>query len=172
MPRVLKIIVAAVTAAISVGTMGILVLRDLDRRPDYCAACHVTEQGVASWVNSDYSAYQHAVAGISCQRCHERNVPTLVREIAIAATRGADAPPPGFQFASEDCIRCHGDDARLAELTRKLRYNPHESPHGRQECHECHRVHEESIDGCAACHEPTIVGPGWTAPAKPSTSAR
>lgn len=170
MPKVLKIIVVGMITLMTLGVAGVLALRDLDRRPDYCALCHVTEQGVASWVNSDYLAYKHAVAGISCQRCHERSVPILLREIWSTTVKGTYAPPERLQFPSDDCGRCHGDSARLAEYTKTLRLNPHQSPHGNQECRECHRVHEPSVDSCAECHEPTIVGPGWTTPTKPVAS--
>ncbi len=171
MPKVLKTIVAAVVTVIALGTVGLLVLRDLDRRPDYCASCHVTEQGVASWVQSDYLAYTHAVSGISCQRCHERNVLTLVREVTSTVLHGVQAPPPDFQFAGEDCARCHGDIDQVASITENLPRNPHSSPHEQQDCTECHKVHDASIDSCAACHEPTVLGPGWTAPQQSSALA-
>ncbi len=167
MPKVLKLVAAVVTAVIGLGVTGVLVLRDLDRRPDYCAYCHVTERGVASWIDSDYLAYKHAVSGISCQRCHERNVGTLVHEIAVTASGQARAPSPDFALASADCLRCHGGYEQLAALTTGLSRNPHDSPHGEQACSACHQVHEPSVDSCAACHEQTVFGPGWTAPARP-----
>lgn len=170
MPKELKIIVGALVALMSLAVMGLLVLRDLDRRPDYCARCHVTEQGVASWVNSDFLAYKHAVAGIACQRCHERNIPTLVHEVVSTALQRTVAPPPGFQFDSADCVRCHGDADRLAAFTTGFSRNPHESPHGPMQCNDCHNVHSPSVDACAACHDPLIVGPGWTTPPKASAS--
>lgn len=172
MPKVLKLIIAAVTAVIALGVTGVLALRDLDRRPDYCANCHATEQGVASWIGSDYSAYKHAVSGISCQRCHERNVGTMVHEIAVTVTGQVTAPPPGFALSSSECTRCHGDLEQLATLTTGLSRNPHASPHGDQECSTCHKVHAPSVDACAACHDRVVYGPGWTAPAKAGAMAQ
>lgn len=172
MPKVLKLIVGAVTAVIALGVIGVLVMRDLDRRPDYCAYCHVTEQGVASWINSDYLAYKHAVSGISCQRCHERTIGTMVHEIAVTVTGEVTAPPPEFTLSSDECARCHGDYEQLATLTTSLARNPHDSPHGEGECADCHRMHAPSVDSCAACHDRMVFGPGWTAPAKVGAMAQ
>jgi cytochrome c nitrite reductase small subunit len=171
-PKGLKIIIGALVAVMALGVMGLLVLRDLDRRPDYCASCHVTDQGVASWVNSDYLAYKHAVAGISCQRCHERNVQTLVHEVVNTVLQRTEAPPPGYTLSSAECERCHGGFEGLAKLTTGLARNPHQSPHGTMECSDCHHMHSPSVDACAACHDPLIVGPGWTQPPKTSASAQ
>ncbi len=51
---------------------------------------------------------KHARAGVECVACHK--------------TMPSDGPAP-----PDVCIGCHGDLRNVAERTKKLRHNPHES---------------------------------------------
>jgi nitrate/TMAO reductase-like tetraheme cytochrome c subunit len=162
-PSGLKIITTAVLSIVGLIAAAIVGMRDLNRRPQYCAKCHITAENVATWVSSDYSAFTHAQFAVSCQRCHERGVAQQVREVVSTITGNYETPPKA-EFKSDECVRCHGDYSRLAQLTDRLPRNPHDSPHGEQDCLECHSVHGPSVDRCAECHDRTVMGAGWIAP--------
>lgn len=164
MPSGLKIVTAGVVLIVGLFSSAVIGLRDANRRPDYCARCHVTAPNVDTWISSDYLAFKHAQSAISCQRCHERSVKRLLHEVVSTATHSYQLPLQENRISSEDCMRCHGDRNRLAELTANLPRNPHNSPHGEQECRDCHQMHKPSVDACAACHEPVASGPGWVKP--------
>ena len=166
MPKGLKIVVAAVCAIIGVVAIALVGLRDLARRPDYCAQCHVMAPYVASWVDSDYLAYNHAIFAIACQECHEWNVSGLVREVTNTISHNYQEPLPPRSFPNEACTRCHGDYDQLAKRTQDFPRNPHASPHGQMNCQDCHRMHAPSVDQCAACHDPIIAKAGWVSAPK------
>ena len=71
MPRVLKIIIAAIVFLIGLASMGMVGLKDSLKRPEYCANCH-PDPHYTSWEDSDYLAAAHAKAAIPCQTCHPR----------------------------------------------------------------------------------------------------
>jgi hypothetical protein len=161
-PSGLKITVAALVTFAGLVSAAVIGLRDANRRPDYCAQCHVTEHNVDTWISSDYLAFTHAEYAISCQRCHERSIGQLVQEVYHTIRNDYELPVKQVGITGEDCMRCHGDWERVAQLTEGLPRNPHDSPHGQQDCLDCHAVHQASVDRCAECHERTVVGPGWT----------
>lgn len=82
----------------------------------------------------------HWEADVRCQFCHE------------APEDEITAPPP-----DGTCIECHS----LAEIrneTGNLEPNPHDDPHGlAQDCDNCHKVHEASVDKCADCHSSDTI---------------
>jgi len=160
----LKVITAVALAVIALAAMGVARLRDASRRPDYCVTCHFMEPYVQTWMSSDYLAFNHAEFGVSCQRCHERGVKDLLREVAKTIKHDYELPFRPIDFPAEVCQRCHGDYARLARRSESLPRNPHASPHELLECNTCHKAHQASQDACAGCHEPMVTKPGWTAP--------
>ncbi len=162
----LKIAIAVLLSIAGLIGAAIIGLRDANRRPDYCALCHVTARNVRTWMSSDYLAYEHALSAVPCERCHERSVRQLVQEIVSTVRHDYVDPLQDQKYASAMCIRCHGDYSRLAERTSAMQINPHASPHGQQECEDCHRMHAPSVDVCSGCHQGTALGPGW-APQQP-----
>jgi hypothetical protein len=75
---------------------------------------------------------KHAKASVVCKSCHgEDNTAKVAMGI---------------------CISCHGDYAQLAEKTKKVAPNPHDSHLGAAECSACHHIHKSSEDGCRTCH--------------------
>jgi len=76
---------------------------------------------------------KHASAGVECVACHKK-IPV-----------DGSAPPDG-------CIGCHGDLRKVAERTKTLRHNPHDSHQDELTCDACHHLHKPSVDFCAQCH--------------------
>ena len=80
---------------------------------------------------------KHQAAGLTCASCHN------------------EKPP---QVAPDDskCVSCHGDQAKLAVLTKNANPNPHAPPHlaqgQTQACKDCHHVHKPSEVSCTDCH--------------------
>jgi fumarate reductase flavoprotein subunit len=77
---------------------------------------------------------KHTKADIECKACH-----------------GTTEPPKAVGM--DVCISCHGAYEQLAEKTKKVAPNPHDSHLGEAECSTCHHIHKPSEDGCRACHE-------------------
>jgi len=80
---------------------------------------------------------RHQSAGIGCPSCHKET-------------------PPHVKPADSVCLGCHGDQAKLAQLTSKDAPNPHAPPHlapgETQACDDCHHVHRASELSCVDCH--------------------
>ena len=90
--------------------------------------------------NSDAESYRekgvHYKEGVKCIDCH-----------------GVEKPKE--EPTSKACLDCHGPYSKIAERTRKLQANPHDSHMGPLDCLKCHGVHEplelEQIP-CMECH--------------------
>lgn len=76
---------------------------------------------------------KHASEGLQCADCHKTDKP--------AAAAGVEV-----------CLECHGGYDKVAELTRALHGNPHDSHLGKMQCLKCHRVHAPSEILCLECH--------------------
>ncbi len=76
---------------------------------------------------------KHARAGVECVACHK--------------TMPADGSAP-----PDVCVGCHGDLRKVAERTKNLRHNPHESHQDELACDACHHLHKPSVDFCMPCH--------------------
>ena len=76
---------------------------------------------------------KHKNAGLACDACHKES-------------------PPANQVPLEACLGCHGDYAKLAEQTGKVKPNPHDSHEGPIACQKCHHNHKPSVNYCAGCH--------------------
>ena len=78
----------------------------------------------------------HHKEGVSCKDCHKVEKPK-------------DAP------SYKMCLECHGPYEKVAQRTKKLHANPHDSHLGPMDCLKCHGVHEpielEKIP-CMECH--------------------
>ncbi len=103
---------------------------------DDCVACHAPDTPLAllSAIPLDHS---HLLSGVTCQTCHNQT----------------EAPGP---MSTEQCLACHGPLEDLAARTADTHpANPHSTPHGPTfaECDLCHKVHQESENFCAQCHD-------------------
>ncbi len=68
----------------------------------------------------------------SCQACHPKD---------------AGTPP-----STGECLACHGSYGALAEKTRAVKPNPHDSHMGALRCTICHRGHQPARVFCNDCH--------------------
>lgn len=79
----------------------------------------------------------HHKEGVTCKDCHT-----------------VDKPKDG-PSSSKTCLACHGPYEKIAQRTKKLHANPHDSHLGPMDCLQCHGVHEpieaEKIP-CMECH--------------------
>ena len=102
-----------------------LVMTILTAIPQQSNAANFREQGV------------HHQEGIACKECHTIEKPK--------------DPPPSYK----PCLACHGPYEKIAQRTKKLPGNPHDSHLGPMDCLKCHGVHEpmepEKIP-CMECH--------------------
>ncbi len=88
----------------------------------------------ASAAQPSFLADRHKNTGIDCEPCHKEN-------------------PPGKLVPMQVCFGCHGGDyAKLAEQTKKVAPNPHDSHLGNAPCEFCHHAHRPSEYYCANCH--------------------
>ena len=76
---------------------------------------------------------KHVAAGLKCSDCHETKTPESLK--------------------TEQCLSCHGSFEEVAEATKKLVPDPHNSPHYGSEldCDLCHHEHSKSENFCAQC---------------------
>ena len=78
----------------------------------------------------------HHKEGVACKDCH-----------------GVDKPKE--EPTSKPCLDCHGPYSKVAQRTKKMHANPHDSHMGPLACLKCHGVHEpmepEQIP-CMECH--------------------
>lgn len=65
------------------------------------------------------------------------------------------------RLTTEQCLSCHGSLEEIAEATKHLDPDPHNSPHygNRLDCDLCHHEHYESENFCSQCHEWKLVIP-------------
>jgi hypothetical protein len=81
-----------------------------------------------------FLADRHKKGGIDCEGCHPEK-------------------PPGKLVPMQVCLGCHGGEyAKLAEQTKKVTPNPHDSHLGAAACEFCHHAHKPSEYYCANCH--------------------
>lgn len=111
---------------------------------DGCLVCHIPGEGNAGSLRTKIpGSHLHALKGIQCDQCH-----------------GKVKKPAPVEMSK--CIACHGETAKLAEKTAKIKpRNPHESPHYGTEadCNLCHHQHAKSENLCAQCHSYNFVVP-------------
>jgi hypothetical protein len=81
-----------------------------------------------------FLADKHKIAGVSCEDCHKEN-------------------PPKEQVPTPVCNRCHGNQEKIAEMSRNIVPNPHDSHLGNLKCELCHHAHRPSENYCSTCHE-------------------
>lgn len=175
MPTIAKIIVAVVLTIVGIATMGMVGLKDLRQRPEYCANCH-REPYYTSWATADQLAHAHADSALSCQRCHPQTMNDSLQELERYLKEGYR--PSSIQKRTPDtvCLTCHTDRATLIARTQHYQIegeaiNPHDPHTGVTaieeildsetskipetiECYRCHTMHNESpgIDYCYGCH--------------------
>jgi len=99
----------------------------------FACLIHVYSSFVCA-IESAFLADKHKNAGIDCESCHKES-------------------PPSKPVPMQVCLGCHGGDyAKLAEQTKKVAPNPHDSHLGNAPCEFCHHAHKPSEYYCATCH--------------------
>ncbi len=84
------------------------------------------------------SADRHKAIGVSCDACHG------------AGTRNT--------VEMKQCFQCHGSYAKVAEKTKDLKPNPHDSHAVDLECNLCHVGHKPFENYCGTCHKDMKIG--------------
>ncbi len=97
----------------------------------FALAC--SAMGAAS--GDKFLADRHAADnGVACADCHD----------------GKENPKEKAGIGA--CLECHDGYKGMAEATRNLDVNPHDSHEGEIECTECHKPHGKPVDYCEQCH--------------------
>ncbi len=163
--------------------------------PNLCATCHVIDPYYKTWVKSDFLDHRHTMEGttvkvssvegwgkkdVVCKDCHYSTPLRITEELVNYIKGDYVVPLEERRLRTTECFGCHGDYAKLIELTEHLEkkyprlatvrnmtpesdWNPHRSHFGEVECRVCHRMHRPSVDFCSTCHGPTMsTEPGWT----------
>lgn len=91
-----------------------------------------------SWATSDFLDSKHNQQQVACTDCHDNALPI-------------ESPP------TEQCFKCHGSYAEVAQLPYETVHNPHDSHVGEVECTECHKAHAKFVDFCNECHQLTGI---------------
>ena len=132
-------------------------------QPQFCATCHVMQLYLESWESPPLLAHMHAEEDVTCLECHEPTIQQQMEEGIKFVTNDYENPLKEREFGQEWCLRCHEHESyqELIQRTEELELNPHESHYGEMECSTCHKVHRESEDHCAQCHDSVVTGTGW-----------
>lgn len=162
-----KIVVAVLLVLLMLPAMGMVWVKDSQKSPSYCGNCH-EDPYYTSWSDSSLHllAEKHALAGVSCESCHDRSLGEAGMEVVNYVIGNYYSPLPAIEVTMEDCFACHEDYETVANRTSEeytdMDRNPHAGHWGELECTTCHQMHRESIDYCAQCHGPTTDAEGWT----------
>ena len=76
--------------------------------------------------------FKHQQRSVSCDKCH-------------------GVANPSTPAKAKACAKCHTYDA-VAEKTKNMNPNPHDSHAGQLRCTLCHREHAQSVVYCKTCH--------------------
>jgi cytochrome c nitrite reductase small subunit len=164
------IVIGVLLGVVVIGGVGAIGLWTYHEEPQFCATCHIMDPYLASWQDSDYGAYAHAVEDVTCLDCHVPTVQQQVDELVVYMKGDFTVPLEQRDFGSDFCLDCHLPNGHTSEeeviqLTAGMEVNPHDSHLvGETDCETCHKMHGPSEDYCAECHGPVATGPGWTIP--------
>ena len=145
-----------------IGVAGVM-FWEYHKQPEFCATCHIMEPYLETWEQPNYGAYAHAEYDVACLDCHEPTLEQQVHELVVFVTGDYEDPLPEMRYPKEDCYGCHMPESehetyeqiveRTAGLWETIGANPHDSHYGDMECRLCHKMHRESEDYCAQCHD-------------------
>jgi cytochrome c nitrite reductase small subunit len=163
------VIIGVLLGIVVIGGVGAIGLWTYHEQPQFCATCHIMDPYLASWENSDYGAYAHAVEDVTCLECHEPTTEQQINELVVYLQGDFTVPLAEREFGNEFCFDCHEANehtsyGEVIQLTADLALNPHGSHLGELECEICHKMHRLSEDYCADCHGSVATGAGWTIP--------
>jgi cytochrome c nitrite reductase small subunit len=164
------VIVGVLLGIVVIGGVGAIGLWTYHEQPQFCATCHIMDPYLASWQDSDYGAYAHAVEDVTCLECHEPTTEQQINELVVYLQGDFTVPLPEREFGNEFCFDCHEPNEHTSydeviQLTAGFELNPHSSHLvGQLDCNLCHRMHQVSEDYCGYCHGPVATGAGWTIP--------
>ncbi len=112
--------------------------RDMDMPA--CRGCHeYRKKGLRGKIPLGHI---HWLNGVYCEDCHGNS-------------------KNGGPVKKEICLECHGGDDEVANATKELDPDPHNSPHyGKDlDCDLCHHQHSKSENFCSQCHEWALLVP-------------
>lgn len=96
----------------------------------FIAAAAISSQAEEQYIIKE----THKEAGLSCADCHMTDKPEKKAKASV-------------------CIDCHESYQVVAERTKSLKPNPHDSHQGELRCTYCHSSHGEDKLYCNQCHE-------------------
>jgi hypothetical protein len=167
-----KLVTAIILFVLMLPAWAIMWIKDSRQDPNYCQGCHA-DPYTTSWETDTTNslAHQHYLNGVSCRTCHDRTVTQSAGEVVNYMIGNYYDPLQETQISMNTCFKCHESYAKMIPLTDQritgAERNPHDSHWGQLECGQCHNMHRDSVDYCAACHNPVTDAPGW-APAPKS----
>ena len=165
MLKVVRIVALVLVGLGVLAGVGIFGLTTAAKSPSYCSSCHVMQPYVDSATHTDWLAYTHAQAGVTCQDCHPQSTGDVLAEFTSNLTNSYPTPLAPIKFETATCLKCHGTYDQLAQRTAGLERNPHDSHQGQLDCRTCHRVHSASVYYCGQCHgDATMPTVGWVMP--------
>jgi hypothetical protein len=170
-PFRLKIVLATVSVIVVVLGGSVITYATQHDNPRFCnAVCH---QPMDAYVEGYYSENSsllvaaHREDDVTCLQCHDASLRQQMDEGVKWATGDFKDPMEVRRFASKEfCLveGCHAPFDELVQLTENYQgtnRNPHMSPHGQNECYNCHNVHKQSNLYCNQCHSDVSVPQSW-----------
>ena len=133
--------------------------------PGACSICHNGEK-----VLPENHPITRDMDMSGCRECHEGRKTGLRRKIPLGHIHGlndvsckdchgnsANIGP----VKKEVCLDCHGSVDEVANATKGMDPDPHNSPHyGKDlDCDLCHHQHSMSENFCSQCHEWELLVP-------------
>lgn len=77
--------------------------------------------------------FKHQQRSVTCEQCH-------------------GVANPSTKAKAKSCMKCH-NYADVAQKSKHLNPNPHDSHAGELRCTLCHREHADSVVYCKECHK-------------------
>lgn len=141
-----------------IGLGGMTAVKASDN-PAFCSTlCHNMKPMYNTYINTDNTnllAHSHGKEDVVCHDCHQDSLSKKAEEGVKYLTGDYEDPMQTRTFSKEMCLKCHDWEevqSKTATLG-KANENPHNSEHGGQpECSNCHKIHEQSTNGCTKCH--------------------
>jgi len=153
------VVIVVLCVVVVLGGVGAVYLWEYHEEPQFCATCHIMDPYLETWQSAGYGAGSHAEYDVECLDCHVPTIEQQVNELVVYVRGDYEIPLRELKYPKEDCYGCHehGSYEEIVQMTAELEdtvgANPHASHYGDMECRLCHKMHKESEDYCAQCHD-------------------
>lgn len=143
-----------VVAILLIGSIvSVALLQKSISSPDFCANCHVVAPYYDSYASGDLLDSLHREAGLVCVDCHSYTLSNLWEESMSNLSGDFQTPLAERELGTKAlCLSCHDSYEALAETSKEVEHNPHDTHLGEIDCYFCHKIHRQPANYCLECH--------------------